>query len=764
MVVKIGCLMWGSYTPVLIKAAEELEDVELYLRTFIDMESPDRREDLLRYFEDEADVVIIHPVMNEIWDELSKHIEKIKDTVPIVCFGHDPGIYTYSSVDINHVLRVQSYFRMNGVKNMKNALLYVCKEFCGLDAEVSSPVEVPWQGIYHPGGRSFETLSEYLNWYGKKEVMVGILFYRSYWVNGNLEVEDALIQKLESRGIGVIPVFSYGFVNLELGAWSNKQVIEEFFIKNGKPVIDILVDFQSSFLVARSENTGDFERGVQVLKKLDVPVLKAISLYHQSEEEWREDAHGLHAGISWIVVMPEFDGIIEPMVIGAQKRTIEKDATVEWYEPVPERLEHFVNRLCKWVSLKKKAASQRKIAFILHNNPCAGVEATVGAASNLDALESVARIMQRMKSAGYNIEAPESGESLIGEIMEKKAISEFRWTPVEEIVKRGGVLKLLTAEEYKKWFDKLPSGVKLQVVESWGAPPGAAMVYEDNIVITGVEYENAVVCVQPKRGCYGARCDGEVCKILHDPDIPPTHQYLATYWYLERIWNADVIVHVGTHGNLEFLPGKAAGLSEACYPDICIGTVPHVYLYSVDNPAEGAIAKRRSYATLVDYMTPVMTSSDTYGVLQELERLLTDYDMVKKTDPARAHALEHVITKKIEEANLKTKTTHEGDFNSIVKTAHEEVWCIKDSLINKGLHIFGETPQGDSKVELITSMLKHDTTLSARKIFLELMGIDYEYAKKHPDEYHQNKTYRAYIEEADVLTKEFVKIVVERGT
>lgn len=762
MVVKIGCLMWGSYTPVLVKAAEELEDIELYLRTFIDMESPERREDLLRYFKDEADVVIIHPLMNKIWDELTAHIEKIKDTVPILCFGHDPDIYTHSSVDINHVLRVQSYFRMDGVENMKNALLYVCREFCGLDAEVPPPVEVPWQGIYHPEGGSFETLSEYLNWYGKKDVMVGILFYRSYWVNGNLKVEDALIQQLESRGIGVIPVFSYGFANLESGAWNNERVIEEFFIKNGRPVIDILVDFQSSFLVLHSADAGDFERGVQVLKRLDVPVLKAISLYHKTREEWDRDEHGLHTGASWAVVMPEFDGIIEPMVTGAQKRTIEEGATVEWYEPIPERLEHFVNRLCKWISLKKKAAPQRKIAFILHNKPCAGVEATVGAASNLDALESVARIMQRMKSAGYNIEAPESGESLIGEIMEKKAISEFRWTPVEEIVKRGGALKLLTAEEYKKWFDRLPPGVKSQITESWGAPPGAAMVYKDNIVITGVEYKNAVVCVQPKRGCYGARCDGEVCKILHDPDIPPTHQYLATYWYLEREWNADVIVHVGTHGNLEFLPGKAVGLSEICYPDICIGTLPHVYLYSVDNPAEGAIAKRRSYATLVDYMTPVMTSSDTYGILQELEGLLIDYDMVKKTDPARAHALEHVIIQKIEEANL--KVTHEGDFSSIVKTAHEEIWSIKDSLINKGLHIFAETPRGDEKVELITSMLKHDTTLSARKIFLELMGIDYEYAKKHPDEYHQNNTYRAWIEEADALTREFVKLVLEGST
>ena len=167
---------------------------------------------------------------------------------------------------------------------------------------------------------------------------------------------------------------------------------------------------------------------------------------------------------------------------------------------------------------------------------------------------------------------------------------------------------------------------------AWGNPPGeekdgipAAMVYDGRILVTGLRFGNAVVCVQPKRGCAGARCDGQVCKILHDPCVPPPHQYIATYKWLSREFGADAVVHVGTHGNLEFLPGKATGLSSGCLPDVAIDTMPNLYIYNADNPPEGTIAKRRSNAVLVDHMQTVMVQGELYGDLDELERLLAEY-------------------------------------------------------------------------------------------------------------------------------------------
>ena len=179
----------------------------------------------------------------------------------------------------------------------------------------------------------------------------------------------------------------------------------------------------------------------------------------------------------------------------------------------------------------------------------------------------------------------------------------------------------MSADEYEAWFRTLPEDAQRRVVGAWGEPPGeerdgvpASMIHERRILVTGVSYGNVVVLVQPKRGCAGARCDGQVCKILHDPSVPPPHQYLATYMWLDKVFGVDAIIHVGTHGNLEFLPGKGVALSGSCFPDIAIGDVPHLYIYNSDNPPEGTIAKRRSYATLVDHMQTVMTESGLYGL------------------------------------------------------------------------------------------------------------------------------------------------------
>nr|QNO57084.1 hypothetical protein LPILPELN_00016 [Methanosarcinales archaeon ANME-1 ERB7] len=296
---------------------------------------------------------------------------------------------------------------------------------------------------------------------------------------------------------------------------------------------------------------------------------------------------------------------------------------------------------------------------------------------------------------------------------------------------------MIDKAEYEKWFDTLAQQVKERTCEAWGNPPGeakngvpAAMVYDNKIVVTGVNYGNAVVCVQPKRGCAGSRCDGQVCKILHDPEVPPPHQYLATYQYLENTFGADVIVHVGTHGNLEFLPGKSVALSESCYPDIAIGNLPHLYIYNSDNPPEGTIAKRRSYATLIDHMQTVMTESGLYGDLKGLEDHIAEYNKVKSSDKARAHALEHIIVDLIrkmklsEEINLDKRLEDGYSFAGVIELAHSAITRIYNTQIPDGMHIFGEVPGGAKRVELINSILKYDSEL--RKLIFELMELDIE--------------------------------------
>ncbi|PKM48033.1 MAG: cobalt chelatase [Firmicutes bacterium HGW-Firmicutes-8] len=783
---KIGSIMWGSYIPPMAQAGRELEWLELNLRSMRDLEDITAREAFLAYLRQEADVLLLFPSTNEVWDELVPHIEEIRKVVPTVAFGYDPSVWTYSTVHPEIAATVHRYLTIGGTENSKNALKYIAREVHGLEVEAGPPEEVPWQGIYYPGAESyFSTIEEFYHWhqnYRPDWPSVGILFYRSQWVNGNNEVVDALIQEFARRGINGIPVFSHGWRENELGAMGNDAVFRNFFFRDGKPVIDALVNLQSFFLVTIPEGSeqGRPGAGNELLKELDIPVFNALLVYSKTEKEWRADTYGL-AGPSLVmsVAMPEFNGVIEPIVVGCTTRSGDETTgvTIEKYRPILQRVQYLARRVQKWIKLRRKQRSERKVVFILNNNPCAGVEANVGAGTNLDTLESVVRIMHRMQQEGYTIEnLPASGEEMINTIMERKAISDFRWTPIDEIIKKGGVLSYVTREQYLEWFETFSPAVKQSMIETWGNPPGeeingvpAAMVYEGKIVVTGVRYGNVVVGVQPKRGCAGARCDGQVCKILHDPQCPPTHQYVATYRYWEEVWGADAIVHVGTHGNLEFLPGKSVGLSDSCFPEIGLGTVPHLYIYNADNPPEGTIAKRRSYATLVDHMQTVMTESGTYEQLRELEQFLGEYNEVQGRDPARAHALEHLIMDKIKEANLEREVNLQGhrNFDQVVKRAHEVLTRLRDSQVQDGLHIFGDIPTGERRMEFINSILRHDfgEDTSLRRVVCELMGLDYDLVMENPGEWYQGfgKTYGELLVEAQGYTKEFIRRFLAYG-
>ncbi|MDO9631257.1 MAG: cobaltochelatase subunit CobN, partial [Humidesulfovibrio sp.] len=408
-------------------------------------------------------------------------------------------------------------------------------------------------------------------------------------------------------------------------------------------------------------------------------------------------------------------------------------------------------RVAAYIRLGRKPVGERKVAFILHNDPCASVEASVGGAAKLDSLESVARILAAMKAQGYSVDPPATGAELIETIMGRKAISEFRWTTVDEIVKKGGALALLPLSTYLGWWRHYPEKVRERISAAWGEPPGQevngvppAMIHDGKIVITGVTYGNAAICVQPKRGCAGPRCDGRVCKILHDPDIPPPHQYLATYRWLQENhgqgFGADVLVHVGTHGNLEFLPGKGVGLSASCLPDLALHEVPHLYIYNADNPPEGTIAKRRSYAALVDHMTTALTHTELYEELDELARHLAEYEQAKASDKTRAHMLEHLIRDVAEMANLLggIKGAEAMDFGQLATALHEALGLIRGTQHDDGMHVFGSAPEGERLNAFLWSILRYDADdpRSLRRTLCGLMGLDLDALLTEPGAIH----------------------------
>ncbi len=790
---KIKSIMWNSHIPMLVRASKKVDFMDLTAFSSKMLETDPLKVDAALDELESADAILLYRSSEGFWEAIEERLKEVGQRIPIVCISHDPSLWYLSTVRPEVVSTCYSYITLGGEDNFANMLRYIACEAVGLDISFEPPQKVPWEGLYHPHAPEthFKTVDEYLEWYERRRGQkpgdrgqrstVGILFSRHYWINDNLEVEDALIEELEKRGLDVIPAFSYSVRDEGLGTKGSGEVVREVFLTgDGRPRIDAMIKLQAFFLGnARGEDLSDTRNatsGVEILKGLDVPVFQPITSYYKSIKEWEEEAQGLGADIGWSVALPEFEGVIEPIIIGAARRSEDNEtsATLEQRMPIRERCGRLAQRVKKWIDLKNRPRAKRRVAFILHNNPCASVEATVGAGAHLDTLESVAGILKRMKEKGYTVEdAPENGKELIDTIMDRKAVSEFRWTTVDEIVNKGGALSLVSLDEYRKWWETFPCRVKRRISQAWGKPPGeevngvpAAMVYDEKIVVTGVRYGNAVVCVQPKRGCAGPKCDGRVCKILHDPDIPPPHQYLATYRYLENTFGADVIVHVGTHGNLEFLPGKGVGLSEACLPDLSIHELPHLYIYNADNPPEGTIAKRRSYATLVDHMQTVMTQGGLYDELEELSRYLGEYEQARVSEKGRAHALEHLILDLIRKTNLdkEIRLTDDMPFSDVAKRAHEALSRTRNTQIQDGMHIFGKLPEGDMRVDFINSILRYDAgeEVSLRKIVCQLMGLEIHNLLSNQgavDPYF-HKSHGELLEEIDLLGKRFIKEIL----
>ncbi|MFB3925830.1 MAG: cobaltochelatase subunit CobN [Syntrophales bacterium] len=736
--VKILTIMWANWIPLLKEAADGL-DIELisYSTKLLNMHPDVCR--AAAYSMRGADLILLYRTSDPFWEEIESEVKIAGKRTPIVAVGSDPSLWALSNVNPEIVSVVYRYLLFNGRRNITNMLCCLLHHFFHGDIAYGEPEEVPWQGIYHPEmGKLFLSAQTYLEEYKRwlhtlPAAYVGLLYSRSNWATRNLEIEGRLTAELEMRNIGVIPVFHYPLKDKTLGNLGGAEVIEKYLLKDDRSsLVNGIVKLTSFFLGSqRGANDADREPAeVGLLKRLNVPLFGPVISYYKNMGEWLDDPQGLGAQAAWSIAMPEFEGVIEPAVVGATRGIASPEE--ESYEPIGERIERLADRISKWIGLRKKPNSEKKIAFILHNNPCTSVEATVGAGAHLDTLESVADLLKRMEREGYRVRPPENGKALMDEIMARKAVSEFRWTTIEEIVQKKGALALIGPDQYGNWFETLPEKTRLRISEAWGNPPGeekdgvpAAMVYDGKIVVTGIDCGHAVVCVQPKRGCAGAKCDGQVCKILHDPDVPPPHQYVATYQWLSKEFGADALIHVGTHGNLEFLPGKSTGMSSACLPDIGIDTMPHLYIYNSDNPPEGTVAKRRSHAVLVDHMQTVMVKGELYGDLEQLERLLEEYDRYRAAEPGRAHTIAHLITDKVKGLQLLDccdDTLHDR-FDERVREIHDRLSLLKNTYVPKGMHIFGRLPEGDKLAAFIYGIARFDSAPgSLRGIVSQVAG------------------------------------------
>jgi cobaltochelatase CobN len=793
---KMGALLapFGPARGIMVstygQACEELKvkgvAVELRIDNMVSVDQTDTEPapEFMHWLQTEADVILVH--MPAAYDSIFTQLQDIHEKTgkPVIALSPECAAVT-GGVDPQDAKRIWAYQRHGGLNNVKHLMQFVAhiSGFCR--ESVPPPSEMAVCGIYHPDHKeAFDTLAAYLKWRPLKKGLhtVGVFFPRSYWIDGATAVFDALIREFEGAGVNVIAVFNDKFKSN-----GDDAAIEKYFMLDGRALVDAVV-FQAYFFLksGREKNgTGIEQKPSDVLKRLNVPALLMINSM-QTMQEYEQNPEGLTVPQYIITIaLPEFDGISQPVLLGVSEGHIDTNTGAKVLQPVPfsAQISYLVQRVIKWCVLRKKKNRQKKIAIILHNSPCrSGVEATVGAGFGLDTLESVALLLQRMQKEGYDIDwVPANGRELIDRILEKKAISEFRWTPLSEIIRRGGAAGFVALDKYKEWLEELPVESREKVFEGWGNPFETNLqelgelermslaLHGGKITIPGLVLGNIFIGLQPKRGCAGARCDGSVCKILHDPLVPPPHQYLAFYKWIEKDFQADALLHVGTHGNIELLPGKSVALSPACFSRFAVGSLPHLYIYVVSNPMEGSIAKRRGLAVIIDHLHPVLSAVKLYGPLEALEDPLEEYARAKAAhEKGRLRELEKIISEKARQASIIKTPEQFSDFHDFVDYLHGQMSMLRETMFRDGLHTLGRAPKDEQLVTMLASVLRFDQgkVPSLRRWIIESLGLIWGDILERPERIdpRSGRTHARLLDSADDAAKTIIRSAIEQNT
>lgn len=673
----------------------------------------------IKYIKESIDCILLcNRGMN---NDLNLFFEIIRDEIteiPIIPIGNDILKSDYFNIDTQKAIKINEYYVNGGEKNLVGLMYYIAYNFLNfngndkiqLEENIIEPLSVPFNGIFHCNTEDvFDSFESYAKWYLKDEKAddykwIGILIHRSNWINGNTQVEKELIKCFETLGLKVILVFAYSTTESNDTVKNFDSLVKDYFSMDEKIMIDGLVHLMMLQPVDNNRYSNVFEQAVDRFKDINIPIFKPLISYILDKDKWEKNKEGLSMQMSSAFTNPEMAGMIEPIILGCRDKSGQT-------EPIKDRIHKFTRRVNKWIDLRNTSNKDKKIAIIIHNAPCSGVEATIGMGAGLEVFESVVDILRDLKNQGYKIdEIPENGEKLHKLIMDKKAYSDFRWTSVEDIIESGGCIYQMSLDGekgYLEFYNKLEKSVHEEMEGTWGTPPGEGMVYDNKLIITGINFGNVNIMVQPKRGCYGAKCTGEVCKILHDPNCPPPHQYIATYKYIEEIMKANAVVHVGTGGSLEFLPGKTNALSKNCYSDITLGFLPNIYIYNAGIGSEGIIPKRRTNAVIIGYLPSCMKIDIKYI---DMVSLINEYIESKLTRSNQEDILRSELELKVKEIEgAQEIISKESSFDlGIEKLKDYMVQTINRSKSQK-LHIFGKVPEHEEKISLIKEYLDNNS-------------------------------------------------------
>ncbi len=653
----------------------------------------------------------------------------------IACPGHqewDEDLVTACSVPVAELETVFSYLMRGGIPNFRNLFLFLSDTYLGSSYGHEAPEPVPWEGIYHPDAGAGETVDvdTFIQSRFRSGIPnVGLLFYRAHWMSGNLQFVDDLIRCLEAQQVNVLPVYSYSLKHNPEGDGQRSRTLTTFMADaNGVSRVHCIINTMGLAMSDLSQEGPTVATGwsVGLLDALDVPIIQGI-VSTGTRQEWEESSLGLGPiDTAMNVALPEFDGRIITVPISFKEETASSSGKgltaprLQRYVAAPDRMDALARLTAKWAALRLKANRDKRIAIIMSNYPTK--DARIGNAVGLDTPASVVNLLNALQAAGYLIkDIPAGGDELVHRLIERCSNDRDSLTEEQLRLAAGHV----TRRQYAEWFQGFAPGVREQLQEAWGDPPGQVYRTGDTLAIAGLELGNVFVGLQPPRG-FGEN----PISVYHSPDLTPTHHYIAYYRWIRDVFGADAVIHVGKHGTLEWLPGKGIGLSEACYPEVALAELPLFYPFIINNPGEGTQAKRRTHAAIIDHLIPPMTTADSYGDIARLEQLMDEHYQCQTLDPAKLPLLEGQIWEMVRKAELHRDlgvAAQPDDFGEFMLEIDGYLCEIKDVQIKDGLHTLGQAPAGEQLVGLLSALTRLDISgiPSLRRALAEALGLDY---------------------------------------
>ncbi len=770
------------------RAAGQLE-TDLVVRSESDLDDEPAVDSFIEELTDATAVVLWLHGAEDSMPGYERAVERLREAgVPLVVKATgDAFAYDDTSVPASHRETVYDYLEKGGASNVANCLRYLVSEYGEADPAYDDPVALPTEGVYHPDypGASYDEL---LATFDPAKPTVAVWFYESHWTHENTRYVDAQVRAIEAQGANALPIFCEPATDAE-GQWSAERVTEEWLLDaDGNPTVDAVC---SSFMFSlsmdeRGRDANDEGQSAQdvFLDRLGVPVIQTVTTMRSRSRYDASDTGVMGFELALSVALPEFDGNVITHPISGKERTEDAadiGSAPKQHFPIDDRIDHVARLAVNWAQLRHTPNDEKQVAVVLHNYPPS--DDGIGTAFGLDSPVSTVNLLEELDARGYSTgpTMPDSGQSLVERLTAQLTL-EDRWVAPEDV--RELSVDTVAPSQYREWFDALDDGFCENVLDEWGEPP------ERPFAIPGIEFGNVLVTVQPPRG-FGM----DPSKVYHDSDLQPPHDYVAFYRWLRNSYEADAVVHLGTHGSLEWLPGKTVGLDGESAPDQLIDDIPNVYPYIVNNPGEGTQAKRRSYAAIVDYLTPVMANAGTYDDLADLEELANRYREAGMED-ARTDDGEHLaerIREVVDEMDLAVElgiagdidekadvrgpdeagsTLAEGavngdavDIEELVERVHEYLTDVKTTQIRKGLHTMGEPPTEDRLVDYLVALtrLENPGAPSLRESVAGVLGVDYDKLRNAPGEYDEalGMTYAEAADHVHETSRDLVETLAE---